>query len=173
MATEEKVKAVKKLTVEECLAELKELAKDVEFDVKFTKKTPLKELQALVKEGRDALASDEESDESEGKDLGGKDESSDTDSGKSDDGSGKDSEDSDEEDSEESDESTETKEVVSKKTIVVPGTRRGEDSITVIVTGGENRTYALSIQGDKWVTLAEQYAEHMRLQKFKVVVVKK
>lgn len=168
MATESEVKPVKKLTVKECFAELKELAKDVEFDVKFTTKTPLKELQALVQEGRDALAEDADAEESEDSEVGSevdeasKDEKS-TDTKKSDDKSDESADDSEED--EQSDESEDESEKKQAPPLVIPGLRRGEEAHLVLVSGGENRTYSRATHGEHWKTLAKQYHENMNSQR--------
>lgn len=144
MANEEVLKEVGELTVDECLAELKELSKDVEFDVKFTKRTPVKELRALVQEGRDAIAED-----AEDVDLGGDESSEDekSDSGKSD-------EESEEESEDESEEET------AKPAPRVQIVRTVEGSLTVVVKNGETRTYSRASHGEHWRVLAQQYADH-------------
>lgn len=48
-------KAPSKLSAKECLDELAILGKDVEFDRNWDENTPVAELRALVKEGREAM----------------------------------------------------------------------------------------------------------------------
>lgn len=165
MVAEKEVKAVGKMTAEECLAELKELAKEVEFDTKFTKKTPLKELRALVQEGRDALAEDEGGEESEDSDLGGTDDESSEDEESDSDESDSDEEDEDADESDDSEESKDSDKGKSAPRItgpVIPGVPRGEKAITVVPKNGETRTYSKSTHGQHWQTLAKQYAENMK-----------
>lgn len=144
MAKEEVLKEVGELTVNECLAELKELSKDVEFDVKFTKKTPLKELRALVQEGRYAIAEGAEE-----IDLGGDESSEDEKS---------DTEDSDEEPEEESEDESEDE--TDKPAPRVQIGRTVEGSLTVVVKNGETRTYSRASHGVHWRVLAQQYADN-------------
>ncbi len=173
MAKDTEVRPVAKLTAKQCLAELKELEKDVDFGkgVKWGSKTPIKQLQKLVQEGRDALAEGAKEEETN---LGGKDASTDTDTS---DESKPDEDTSESGTTESKDESADDESEGEEETVVrtgriIPGVPRGESSITILVSGGENRTYAKSIQGDKWQTLADQYAQNMRSKKLKVQIVK-
>lgn len=65
----EEKKAVEIMNKEECLAELEELAEEVDFeDAKWNKRTSLEDLQGLVTEGREALESEEEGSEDNNED---------------------------------------------------------------------------------------------------------
>ena len=53
--------AISKLTADEALAELAVLVEEgVEYEEEYNEKTPVKDLRRLVKEGREALAGDDE-----------------------------------------------------------------------------------------------------------------
>ena len=131
----EEKKTVEELTVKECLAELKKLAKDVEFDTKWNAETPLAELQALVAEGRKALAEESEDEPEEG------------------------DEDEDEED-EGAGESVSKEAQSENKPEPTPVRRSVRDEITVVLKDGTGRTYSKATHGQHWETLAKAYAKY-------------
>lgn len=171
-------KAVEQLTVKECLVELKKLSKDVEFGTTWNSKTPINELQKLVAEGRKVLASDD-ADEEKDSNLGGEEGASPEGTGKAPaaDVSAEEEDESDEEVDEDEadgeDDVEQSKPKVKTGSPIIPGVPRGVPSITVIVQGGETRTYWEAEHGAKWETYAKQFAEHQqKVLKRKVTTVR-
>lgn len=146
-------KPVGEMTVKECLAELKKLEKDVEFDVKFNTKTPVAELRALVAEGRDALAGN-----AKDADLGGEGEEGSEEAGTdaADDATDEPAEEANAETGEDAEESEESEEET--PTIRTPNLK--EPLSMVVLRDGTRRTYCQSIQGKNWKILATQYHAH-------------
>lgn len=136
----EELKPVEDLSVEECLLQLKQLKKEVDFGVTWTKDTPLEELKALVTEGRRVLTSDEEEES-------------------------KDDEDADADKKEDTEDGPEKKEDAPDEKNpdkIEVGENSTDAPIHVIVTNGENRTYTRASHGSHYRTLAKQYAENVK-----------
>ena len=166
-----KEKAVSKMTVDECLKELKTLAEDVDFGKrKFTKKTSLKDLRAAVKEGREILAEaeDEEVDEEvdadaseEDTDAEEEEESDDADDeeAEEDDSDEDESEDeSDEEEEEEEDEEEDEVPATASAGPHLPTQKKGTFRV-VYPNGAGFRDYSEKEHGENWKILAKQHAE--------------
>lgn len=141
------VKDPKKLTKDECLAELETLGETVEFEEEFSAKSPLKTLQRLVKEGRAAVAEAEDEDD--------EDESDEEDE----------SEDEDEEEDEETDEDDEEAEVVESGP-------KGKGAHVFKADGTFVRSFTPRKHGKNFAAVAKTFVEKEGREGYRVKVTK-